>query len=135
MIIECIGTPPVKGSDGAAGYDLTTTDSAIIYPGESHKFNTGLHLHIPDGYVGIVKSRSGLSFKHYIECGAGVIDSDYRGAIKIHLYNHGQNRMHITAGDRIAQLLIHKVEEPIFKEVISLDQTERGSDGFGSTGI
>ena len=132
---------PVRSSEGAAGYDLITTEGASIYPGISHKFKTGLHLVIPAGYVGIIKSRSGLSFNKSLEVGAGVIDSDYRGEVRVHLYNHGSWRVKVNAGDRIAQLLIQKCEEPEFVWCGDLDafnyyhnNSKRGESGFGSTG-
>jgi dUTP pyrophosphatase len=124
-----------RATDGSAGYDLHTTESAILYPGHSHNFSTGLHLAIPEGYMGIVKSRSGMSFKNSIEVGAGVIDSDYRGEVKIHLYNYGELRVAINAGERIAQLLIIKHETPEFIQVDSLIQTDRAANGFGSSGV
>jgi dUTP pyrophosphatase len=135
MKIEYTGPhKPTQSTKGSAGFDLTATDSDNIYPGFSYHFKTGLHIAIPHGYVGIIKSRSGLSFNNSIEHGAGVIDSDYRGEVKIKLYNHGNRPVHIHAGDRIAQLLIIKHESPEFVLVDSLDQTDRGDNGFGSTG-
>jgi len=132
---------PVRSSEGAAGFDLITTEGASIYPGISHKFKTGLHLVIPAGYVGIIKSRSGLSFNKSLEVGAGVIDSDYRGEVRVHLYNHGSWRIMVNAGDRIAQLLIQKCEAPEFVCCGDLDafnyyhnNSKRGESGFGSTG-
>ena len=125
---------PERSTQGAAGYDIRTIEDATIYPGSSYRFRTGLHMAIPSGYVGLVEPRSGLSFRHSIENGAGVIDSDYRGEIQIHLYNHGLEPVKVQRGDRIAQLLIQKHEEPQFIEVESLEDTERGTGGFGSTG-
>ena len=136
MQINYMGPYPLtKGTEEAAGYDICTTESATIYPGTSYKFKTGLHLAIPSGYVGLVEPRSGLSFKNSIENGAGVIDSDYRGEVRIHLYNHGQKPFKVTPGDRIAQMLIQAVESPDFILVGSLDETARGENGFGHTGI
>lgn len=136
MQIKYVGPfEPIRATDGSAGWDLRSVLSHRIYPGTSMKFSTGLRVAIPEGYVGIVKSRSGLSFNKCIETGAGVIDSDYRGEIKVHLYNHGDTPVTIRSGDRIAQLLIQKHETPEFVLVDSLDQTDRGISGFGSTGI
>lgn len=135
MNIPYIGPfPLVRSTPGSAGYDIRTAESATLYPGMSHKFITCLRMAIPEGYVGLIEPRSGLSFKQSIENGAGVIDSDYRGEIRIHLYNHGGNTVHFVEGDRIAQLLIQKYEAPEFVLVDSLDQTIRGEGGFGSTG-
>lgn len=136
MIIKFIGPyTPQRATEGSAGYDIRTTEAATVYPDMSHKFKTGLRLAIPEGYVGIIEPRSGLSFKHSIENGAGIIDSDYRGEIKIHLYNHGNGTVFFAPGDRIAQLLIQKHETPIFELVDSLDDTTRGNQGFGHTGL
>lgn len=136
MIIKFIGPyTPQRSTEGSAGYDIRTTEAATIYPDMSHKFKTGLRLAIPPGYVGIIEPRSGLSFKHSIENGAGIIDSDYRGEIKIHLYNHGNGTVFFAPGDRIAQLLIQKHETPVFVLVDSLDDTTRGDQGFGHTGL
>lgn len=125
---------PERATDGSAGYDICSNEDATIHPDASYQFQTGLHLGIPRDFVGLVEPRSGLSFKHKVENGAGVIDSDYRGEIKIHLYNHGKNPVHIKRGDRIAQLLIQRHETPKFVEVETLDNTERGVGGFGHTG-
>lgn len=136
MIIPYIGPYPlVRATDGSAGYDIRTKESAVLYPAMSYQFETGLKLAIPKGFVGIIEPRSGLSFKHSIENGAGVIDSDYRGEIKIHLYNHGFGTVFFAAGDRIAQLLIQRYEIPEFVLVAELDQTVRGEGGFGHTGL
>lgn len=139
MQIPYIGPYPlVRETEGSAGYDIRTIEDATIFPDMSHKFKTGLRLAIPQGYVGIIEPRSGLSFKHSIENGAGVIDSDYRGEIQIHLYNHGGGTVFFKAGDRIAQLLIQKHEIPVFVPVdtlLELGQTARGEGGFGSTGV
>ena len=127
--------PLTRATGGSAGYDIRTTENAIIYPGSSYKFNTGLSMAIPEGYVGIIEPRSGLSFNNSVENGAGVIDSDYRGEIKVHLYNHGNSTVVIKRGDRIAQLLIQKHEVPTFVLVEDLGETERGTGGFGHTGV
>lgn len=127
--------PPLQMTPGSAGYDIRTTDKITLWPGKSYPFKTGLHLAIPAGYVGIIHPRSGLSFKNNIENGAGVIDSDYRGEIRINLYNFGYTPLAISPGDRIAQLLIQKYESSVFVSVDSLDETERGEQGFGHSGI
>jgi dUTP pyrophosphatase len=121
--------------DGDAGYDIATNEYKVVYGHTSAQFSTGLSMAIPKGYVGKVVSRSGLSFKHQIEVGAGIIDSGYRGEIKIHLHNFGDFPVQFKPGDRIAQIIILKHESPVFELVDSLDETERGVNGFGSTGI
>lgn len=95
---------------------------------------TGIRLALPLGYVGLVWPRSGLAVDHALDCGAGVIDSQYRGEIKVLLFNHGDEDYHVKSGDRIAQLLIQKVETVEFIPIDDLDRTARGEAGFGSTG-
>lgn len=99
---------------------------------------TGLHIAIPKGYVGIVKSRSGNAVKKWIEVGAGVIDADYRGEVKVLLHNDSDEDVVFNYGDRIAQLCIIKISEADVEPVMSLDElgdTQRGEGGFGSTGL
>ena len=127
--------PLVRATEGSAGYDIRTTKGATIPPCGSHKFETGLRMAIPSGFVGIIEPRSGLSFNNCVENGAGVIDSDYRGEIRVHLYNHGNATVFIKEGDRIAQMIIQKHEVPTFVLVDDLDETERGEGGFGHTGM
>ena len=136
MKIPYIGPFPLaQAKPGDAGFDVSSNESKRLYGNTSAIFSTGLSMAIPYGYVGKVVSRSGLSFKHAIEVGAGVIDSGYRGEIKIHLYNYGAHAVDIEKGDRIAQIIIHRVDYPEFELVDSLDQTERGTGGFGHTGV
>ena len=126
---------PKKKSQGAAGYDIYCLDDIHIEPRSNRKCQTGISVTIPKGYEGKVSSRSGLSVDHMIECGAGVIDSDYRGEIGVVLYNHSDSPFEIEKGSRIAQLVIHKIlEDEIVEEVLEMNETERGSGGFGSTG-
>jgi dUTP pyrophosphatase len=124
---------PTLGSEGAAGFDLYYLgDEVRIFPGLLEVMSTGIALDIPRGKVGIIKPRSGKSL-HGIDVLGGVIDSDYRGEVKVILTNHGTEPMLFAPGHRIAQLVIldHYNE---FEVVESLDDTERGSGGFGSTG-
>jgi len=124
---------PTLGSEGAAGFDLYYRGYEVrIFPGLMEVMGTGIALDIPKGKVGIIKPRSGLAM-HGIDVLGGVIDSDYRGEVKVILTNHGTGPMLFNPGDRIAQLVIvdHYNE---FEVVGSLDDTERGSGGFGSTG-
>ena len=95
---------------------------------------TGLRLQIPPGHVGLVWPRSGLAIRHGIDTLAGVIDSDYRGEVKVVLVNHGEEAFVVAPGDRIAQILIQKVEGATFVGATDLESTGRGSSGFGSTG-
>ena len=95
---------------------------------------TGIRLALPEGHVGLIWPRSGMAVKHGIDCGAGVIDSQYRGEVKVLLFNHSDGEHFIQKGDRIAQLLVQKVETVDFLPVDDLDATDRAGSGFGSTG-
>ena len=123
-----------KNSDDA-GLDIKALlDTTIPAHGDAI-VQTGIRVQIPRGYVGILKSRSGLSVNHKIEVGAGVIDSNYRGEIKVHLYNFSNGDFFVQNGERIAQLIIFPYYMPKLELVYQLDDTERGEKGFGSSGI
>jgi dUTP pyrophosphatase len=96
--------------------------------------STSLRLEIPPGHAGLVWPRSGLAVRHGIDTLAGVIDSDYRGEVRVVLVNHGAEPFAIAVGDRIAQLLVQRVERAAFRAVEGVANTERGTGGFGSTG-
>jgi len=117
-----------------AGLDVKANDDYTIFPRSSSLISTGLYLQIPEGYVGLLWSRSGLSVKSKIEVGAGCIDSNYRGEVRVHLYNHGNAPFEIKKGDRIAQLLTIPVFLQDYQQVDELDDTDRGEKGFGSSG-
>jgi len=124
---------PERKTAGAAGYDIYARDSAKIKKGEIFTFQTGLAFHIPDGYVGRILGRSSLE-RQGLHVLAGVIDSDYRGEIGLVFKNLTQSEIVWLRGDRIAQLLIQKIETwPVF-ELGELSESERSSGGFGSTG-
>lgn len=126
---------PTRGSDGAVGYDLYSTEDTVV-PCQAGRalVGTGISVVLPPGVYGRVASRSGLAVKHCINVGAGVIDPDYTGEIKVVLFNHGENDFEIKRGDRIAQLVLERCETPPVKEIEIIEETERGSGGFGSTG-
>ncbi len=125
---------PVRKTAGAAGYDLVSTSDWVIPPGHSRLIPTGIRLALPKDTVGIIKSRSSLSVHFDVEVGAGVIDEDYRGEIQVLLRNFGRAPYTVTAGSRIAQLLIVPIAKPDLVVVPALDSTSRGDGGFGSTG-
>lgn len=125
---------PERKSGDAAGYDLCTTESVMLAPGERHLFPTGIGFTVPDGTYGQIAPRSGLSCKGIL-VGAGVIDRDYTGEVKVLLFNLGTDELVFQAGDRIAQLIVKRIDKPDIEEVESLDETERGGGGFGSTGV
>lgn len=117
-----------------AGHDIHAAMSVLILPGESASIPTNFVAKIPDGQVGLIKSRSGLSFNYNLEVGAGVIDSNYRGEIKVHLYNFGELPYQVISGNKVAQILVIPINPLPFEYVDSLDETERGSNGFGHSG-
>ena len=131
-------TLPRYSSDLAAGADLYACleQEVRILPGETVLIPTGIAAAIPAGYAGFVFARSGLSVKMGLAPAnkVRVIDADYRGEILVALYNQSGQVRTVKSGDRIAQLVIEKVETPVFEEVDELPSTERGAGGFGSTG-
>jgi len=128
------GSLPEYSSTGAAGADLRASEAVEIAPGARAAVPTGLRLQIPPGHVGLVWPRSGLAVRHGIDTLAGVIDSDYRGEVRVVLVNHGEEPFRIERGDRVAQLLVQKVERAAFAAVATIDATGRGEGGFGSSG-
>ena len=125
---------PFKSKKGDAGLDLSSLKNYSIKPSEKILIETGISLEIPEGFVGLIWDRSGLAAKHSLHCLAGVIDSNYRGEIKIVLINLGKETYEIERGNRVAQLLIQKIEEVYLEEVESLEESSRGERGFGSGG-
>jgi dUTP pyrophosphatase len=118
-----------------AGFDISSSEEITIKPKEKVIVKTGLKMIIPKGYVGLIWDRSGLAAKHSIHTLAGVIDSGYRGEVGIVMINLSEKEFKIEKNMRIAQMLIQKIEKPIFEEVNSInDETKRGEGGFGSSG-
>jgi dUTP pyrophosphatase len=132
--VNVTGNPPEYGSQDAAGADLRASEVIEIPAGGRAAVATGLQVQIPREHVGLIWPRSGLAVRHGIDTLAGVIDSDYRGEVRVVLVNHGDQPFAIAVGDRIAQLLIQRVERAVFTSVPELDDTARGAGGFGSTG-
>jgi dUTP pyrophosphatase len=128
------GALPEYASVGSAGADLRASEAVELPAGGRAAVPTGLRLQIPPGHVGLVWPRSGLAVRHGIDTLAGVVDSDYRGELRVVLVNHGSEPFRIAVGDRIAQLLLQPVARARFVSADALDETGRGSDGFGSTG-
>lgn len=125
---------PCRVTSGAAGHDLTA-DVTVTIPASSRTLvNTGVQMAIPRQYAGIIKSRSSMALKRALDVEAGVIDSDYRGEVKVLLHNHSGEEQVVQKGDRIAQLLL--VPVPALELVVTddLSATARGIGGFGSTG-
>ena len=120
-----------------AAVDLRSTVSAILEPGTRTLVPTGIRLAIPSGFAGFVLPRSGLAINHGLTIlnAPGLIDENYRGEVKVILHNSSSEAFSINRGDRIAQLLILPVPRIAFREVPELDSTDRGSSGFGSSGL
>ena len=130
---------PAYQTNGAAGMDLCAAlnDFIVIEPGDFTAIPTGLSIALPAGLEAQIRPRSGLAFKHGITVlnSPGTIDSDYRGEIKIALINHGKSPVTISHGMRIAQMVITQTIQAQLQPADQLDETERGTGGFGSTGI
>lgn len=132
------GVPlPAYARPGDAGADLVTAEDVDLAPGERAVVRTGIAIALPDGYAGFVHPRSGLAAKHGVTLvnAPGTIDSGYRGEIKVILLNTDAARVvSLRRGDRIAQLVVQRVENVTFREVPALPESARGDNGFGSTG-
>jgi dUTP pyrophosphatase len=126
---------PAYAHEGDAGLDLRSTDDAILVPGEKKILGTGLAFEIPEGHAGLIWDRSGLAVKHGIHTLAGVIDSTYRGEIRIVLVNLGKEEFHVKKGERVAQMIIQPVVQTKIEETEDISETKRGERGFGSTGV
>ena len=129
---------PERAHKDDAGYDIFTPKDFVLHGMVSNSagmsvVDTGVHVEIPQGYVGILKSKSGLNVNCNIT-GTGVIDSGYTGSIKVKLYNHGVEDHRFKKGDKIIQLVIYPIYTPDLEIVDELEDTERGDKGFGSTG-
>lgn len=127
---------PVYATIGAAGMDVVAAEDTTLMPGARRAIATGFALAIPDGFEVQVRPRSGLALKYGVTClnTPGTIDSDYRGEVKVILANLGAEPFIVARGDRIAQLVPAAVQRAQLTEVTNLDDTVRGSGGFGSTG-
>lgn len=115
---------PIKGSKDSAGYDLYTLEGKIVPAHGQILIPTNISIELPKGTYGWITPRSGLALKHQINIHAGVIDANYRGTLGIILFNHSSNDFIVTLGDRIAQLIVEKIDNPIIIEVEHLPQTE-----------
>ncbi|RVD88823.1 uncharacterized protein DFL_002996 [Arthrobotrys flagrans] len=125
---------PTRGSAFAAGYDLYASGDTVVPKGGKVLVETGLSMAVPDGCYGRIAPRSGLASKNFIDTGAGVIDADYRGPVKILLFNHSDVDFEIKEGDRVAQLILERIYTPEIAVVENLEESVRGAGGFGSSG-
>jgi dUTP pyrophosphatase len=127
---------PYKAHATDAGHDLFAAEEVTVLPGESALIGTGFAMALPEGTEAQLRPRSGIALKHQVTLlnSPGTIDADYRGEVKIILINHGKEPFHVTAGMKIAQMVIAPVLASYISEVAELDDTQRGEGGFGSTG-
>jgi dUTP pyrophosphatase len=128
--------PPARTRSGDAGLDLSAVEDFALEPGERAIVGTGVAIALPPGLAGLVVPRSGLAARHGISVvnGPGLVDPDYRGELRVILVNLGEERFEGRAGDRIAQLVLVPFAAPAVRVVDELTTTERGQDGFGSSG-
>ncbi|ELR14269.1 deoxyuridine 5'-triphosphate nucleotidohydrolase [Acanthamoeba castellanii str. Neff] len=126
---------PFRATVGAAGYDLCSSENCVV-PGRGKALvSTDLAMAIPPDHYGRIAPRSSVSWKNHVDVGAGVIDADYRGHVKVCLFNHADADFTIQQGDKIAQLIVERISLPDVEEVDDIDATVRGEGGFGSTGV
>ena len=121
--------------DGDAAFDLRSSENINLSAKGKVIVPTGIKMAIPEGFAGFIWDRSGLAANSSLHCLAGVVDSGYRGEVKVVLVNLSKHDMYIKKGMRIAQMVIQKIEHPVLEEVGSLDETKRNEGGFGSTGL
>ena len=125
---------PIRATPCSAGLDLFSAYDYVIEPMDKTLIKTDIQICIPDGYYGRIAPRSGLALKHFIDVGAGVIDSDYTGNIKVLLFNFGKEYFCIKQGDRVAQLIVEKIATPTVNIVNNIPKTFRNENSFGSSG-
>lgn len=125
---------PERAHPTDAGLDLRTREAFVLWPGHHHTFDTGVHMEIPHGFFGHVESKSGLNVKSSVVSCGGIIDEGYTGSIAVKLYNFGKEDKVFDVGDKIAQLIIQPYFTPKMELVDELPETDRGDNGFGSTG-
>ncbi|KAK4145449.1 dUTPase-like protein [Dichotomopilus funicola] len=125
---------PTRGSAFAAGYDLFAARPTAIPARGKALVDLDISISLPADTYGRIAPRSGLASKHFIDTGAGVIDADYRGPVKVLLFNHAETEYTVQEGDRVAQLIVERIYTPEVLEVQELEETVRGAGGFGSTG-
>ena len=126
---------PERAYPSDAGMDIFSREEKVIMPGESAVFDTGVHVELPEGTFMKLESKSGLNVKYGIVSHGGVIDQNYRGSIAVKLYNHGDKPYMIRKGQKIIQGIIQPFIAPEIEQVDSLSETDRGNNGFGSSGL
>ena len=124
-----------ESTDGAPRYDLCASQNCTIPVGGKGLVQTGLAISFPAGFYARIAPRLGLALKKFIDVGAAVVNSDYHGEVGVVLFNHGDQDFEVKMGDNIAQLILEKIDTPLEEEVQGLEDTVRGSGGFGSIGV
>ena len=133
IVLDANAIMPTRAHSTDAGLDLYTPKEFVVKAHNSATIDTGVHVELPEGYAGFLKSKSGLNVKWSIQSD-GVIDTGYTGSIVVKLYNHANVPYAFHKGDKITQLVLVKIGLPELEVVDSLDKTERGDNGFGSSG-
>ena len=135
VMLDDFSVRPTKAHEEDAGYDLymPLNQFGICRGHGSMEVDTGVHMVIPRGYFGKVEAKSGLNMKHNLTT-TGVVDAQYTGSIRVKLYNHGDKTIEFKGGDKIAQIVIHKLPEVELVDIDELPDTDRGQNGFGSSG-
>ena len=134
VTVEAPDCMPRRHTAGAAGFDLVAKEAASIPARGSTVVDTGVSVSLPPGHYARIAGRSSLAFKHGVTAFEGTVDQDYRGPIKVKLFNHSDKEFSIAEKQRIAQMIIHTYVAPHMNVVSHLSQTGRGAGGFGSTG-
>ena len=136
QVIENDDAPAAIQQALSAGFDLASACDTMVVPAKGKALvKTDLAIAVPEGTYGRIAPRSGLAWKNHIDVGAGVIDADYRGNVGVVLFNHSEVDLTVNKGDRVAQLVLERISMDEAAGVESLEETERGAGGFGSTGV
>lgn len=135
IMLEPTAFMPVRAHDTDAGLDLRSRWHTLIPAHGSAEFDTGVHIEFPHGWYGKIESKSGLNVNYDVVSCGGVIDEEYTGSIVVKLYNFSDEDYVVNAGDKVAQLVIMPYIAPELEVVDKLEETDRGSAGFGSTGV
>lgn len=133
-LLNCEAVLPKRANLGSAGYDIASCEDKTLAPKQRALISTGLAIGFPNGCYGRLAPRSGLAWHHGVDICAGVIDPDYTGEVLCLVANNSDLTYSIRKGDRICQLICEKFAAPEVKEIASFEQTDRGDQGFGSTG-
>lgn len=136
MLLSVNGVIPIRATKSSTGFDLFSAEDKLVKANDKNIIFTDICIEVPEGCYGRIAPRSGLAVKFHLDIGAGVIDRDYRGNVGVVIFNHSSQDYQVKKHDRIAQLILEKIETPSIEIVDKFDQeTERNDNGFGSTGL